>query len=815
MRPIFRLIFLHLFMCFTGIVIAQPPQMNFLITGKVIESETDKPLEYVNVVVYSARDSAMVTGTISKADGSFSISVNRPGRFYLTADFIGYEKTILPEILLRPGTGSFDAGIVKIKQAVVGIDAVEVVANRPYVSYHIDKKVVEVALNPSAQGGTAVDALENVPSVQTDIEGNVSIRGSSNFTVLIDGRQSPISGSDALKQIPAASIDKIEIITNPSAKFDPDGTAGIVNIISKKGKLNGHSAVINVSAGNAPMFGGDATYTFRKDRYTITSSLGFRDGRMEMKNFEESTTFYKADSVARLTKSNIGKMQHRNYRAKLAFDYQLTKANTFTIGGEYSDFLFNRNFSSSIQRVTPLSETLNTSSVSETGSNPSSWQVIVGNRQIFNNNLEHYLTIDFTAQNSIDTDKEFLGSYQAGANQGTPYPVLTEKRSQVDETGNRYRVEANYSNPLSEKVKFEAGYTLRIDNSNQEYTRFDTLVNGRWTENPEFDDNADFSRHIHAGWALVKGEISGFSYSAGLRGESTDQSIKTKNDTFTYNYFGWYPSFALSKDIGGGHQVQANYSRRINRPRDWHLSAFPSLTDGYTLFEPNPDLKPEYASSFEVNYQKSWGQSFISAETFYRFTDDKIERIMYPINDSLTLYKMQNIHGDKNLGAELMANIKIAPWFIFNTSASYYYSIISGNYNGEDVERRGNNWRSTAVCNFTLPSKTRIQLTCNYRGPEKEIDGDEKEVYWISGAVRQEFLNRKLSASFRIDDIFSMRKNRQTNISGITTIYSERQRKSPMMFVSLTYLINQNGDKRRNGRPDDNGMGDERMDMDF
>lgn len=830
MRVLFKHAALFFIAGFCATLNAQPPQMNFTVSGKVNEQGTDIPLEYVNVVIYSVRDSSLVSGSITHPDGTFSIQVNRPGRFYLTADFIGYEKTKVENITLNPGNPVFDAGTIVLKQATVGIEQVEIVSDRPYVSYHIDKKVVEVALNPSAQGGTAVDALQNVPSVQTDIEGNVSIRGNSNFTVLIDGRQSALSGSDALRAIPASSIEKIEIITNPSVKYDPDGTAGIINIISKTGKLNGHSAIVNLSAGNSPMYSGDITYSYKFDKLTFGAGLNYRNFGHDMFSITDQKTD-RTDSLGResttIFKDDEGKMKMENFTVKGSVDYQLTKSNTVSVGGEFTDFSFKRNNSTKISQNNAFFDSVNNKqdfdiyqiSSSGNASAPNSWQVKLGNRQVFNNNPENYFSVDLTVQNSEGDNSNFANRYLSDLNwQPIVQPELN-KTAITNSTEKRYRVEANYANRFSDKFAIEAGYTLRIDMSKQTYNQFDMLYNNGEEPLGDMADIADFSRNINAGWAIVKGEIKTIKYSAGIRAETTNQSTTSQKDNFDYKYDSLvvFPSFSLSKEFNGGNQLQASYSKRINRPWDRMLSPFPNLSDGYFVFQPKPNLTPDYSNSFELNYQKSWGQSFVSIESFYRKTDHKMERLLIPLNDTLTMFTFKNMDYDKSVGGEVMANIKIAPWFILNTSASYYFYEEKGEFN-DKVETVDNyNWETNLTCNFILPTKTRIQLIGQYEGPEVEIGAEESEVYWLSASARQEFFDRKLSATFRVEDIFSTRMNKQTTITGNTYLYSERWRKSPTVFISLSYRFNQqNGDRKRSGRPDDqNGNEGGGMDMDF
>jgi hypothetical protein len=342
----------------------------------------------------------------------------------------------------------------------------------------------------------------------------------------------------------------------------------------------------------------------------------------------------------------------------------------------------------------------------------------------------------------------------------------------------------------------------------------------QWNELPDFEDKSDYSRSINAGWALVKGELFGLSFSGGLRLEHTDRSLKTVKDNykFNYNYLGYYPSFSISKEVGKGNTLQASYSKRINRPRPRHLNPFPSLSDGYSIFKPNPELEPEYASAYEVNFQKSLGgTSFLSLETFYHNTNNKMERLQMTENDTLYIYTMKNQGSDQRIGAELGGHIKVNKWFSFMPGITAYYYKLNGEYLGvpKTVTNSLVNGRLTG--NFIFPTKTRLQILGFYRGPEEEIDEQEEAMYWLSAAVRQEFLDRKLAVTLRVDDIFSSRKRVGKVYSENSIVYTERYRESPLFVLSASLRLNQQNDKRKGNSEHhnsdrDNGGG---MDMEF
>jgi outer membrane receptor protein involved in Fe transport len=801
---------------------AQPSQFSFTVKGRILENETNTPMEYVNVVVYNSKDSSFVAGAMAQNNGDFSIKVNHPGDFYLIANFVGFEKSTVSNIVLKPGNDLYDVGDLIIKPKSLGIGQVLVIGDKPFVSYKIDRKVIDVSQNPSAQGGTAVDALQNVPSVQTDIEGNITLRGSSQFTVLIDGRQSPLTGTDALNQIPADAIDKIEIITNPSVKYDPDGTAGIINIVTKKGKIKGHSFVFNTSVGSSPLYSTDMTYSYRMKKTIVTTSFGYRYFKSNNYNFEEDKIFNRdtitaeLDSTTMLRKNMNGEFGNKSYSFKIGVDYDLSDHNTLTIGGSRQEVSFTRNADSRINNF--YTKPYQTFLLTKTGleNNPKIWQFNIGDRQIFQGNSDHFLSLDFQYQQSESNQYDLLSSYNSNINWDKLEQSDTLQKSRTRSSGTSLRTEINYQKPFANLFTFETGYTLRVEKENTDYILSEKEADSsQWLQNSLYDDHADFSSYIHAAWALIRGDFRGLQYSMGIRAETTDRLTTTVKDNynFKYNKLGWYPSFALTKEWKGGNTLQINYSKRINRPRNNQLSPFPALSDGYSLYLPNPKLKPEHAESYELNYQRSWGKSFISLETFYRNTKDNIERMSRLENDSLNVHTMINQGIDIRIGSEMNANLVLSKWFTIIPKFTMYYYKAEGTYDSVLITKENYTWEGGLTGNFSLPTKTRLQIMGQYRAPEEELDGDSKSMYWLSASVMQGFFDQKLTLSFRVDDIFQTRKSVETNKTFNSEVYSKRYRESPTFVFSLAYRFNQNGDKKRNGKSNEDPNGG--MDMEF
>ncbi|MCF8405117.1 MAG: TonB-dependent receptor, partial [Bacteroidales bacterium] len=344
-----------IFACAVFPIQAQPPrggERDFsnmpkegIIKGKILEEGTNLPMEYANFVLYSFRDSSMVAGTVCNPDGTFELKEVRFGRFYAIANFIGYNKKIIHDIKITPKQKEIVLQDIFLENASTRLEGVEIVADRAHVEYKIDKKIVNVSQDILAQGSSAVEVLENTPSVQVDIEGNVSLRGTSNFTVLIDGRPSVLTGSEALQQIPASTIDNIEIITNPSAKYDPDGVGGIINVVLKKQKQPGMNGVINTSIGTGNKYKVDALLNYKTKNLNIFGGIDYNYRQFSMEGHTEYESLYNDTASFRNSDMN-GKMNRNGYGIKTGIDYYLSDNSTLTLSGKYGTYGFGREFTS-------------------------------------------------------------------------------------------------------------------------------------------------------------------------------------------------------------------------------------------------------------------------------------------------------------------------------------------------------------------------------------------------------------------------------------------------------------------------------------
>jgi outer membrane receptor protein involved in Fe transport len=770
------------------------------IHGRIIDATDRTPIEYATIALYSSRDSSIVGGTISKANGSFHVEQVKPGKYYVVITFIGYERAHFNDIVISKEHPKKNLGLIKLKRAAAELEAVEIVAEQQFVEYHIDKKVVNVAGNLDAAGGSAVDALENVPSVSVDIDGNVSLRGSENFQVLINGKPSPLSSSDALQQIPAAAIKNIEIITNPSAKYDPDGMTGIVNIILKDNVQQGVNGLVEASVASFDTYNVNALLNYRIKRinYFVGVTGRWRNtpggGHGEMDNFiNPDTTIYRISDMER-NRSND------NYTFKGGMDFYMDSMNTLSVEATYLFRENSRDYVTSAREY-DMPQTFDTYSVSNnTGGRDS--RFVKGSAIWDHNNKKkkEQWAGYFYFSNGDEEKEERQEEYLSDPDWNLSDIVLTGLNTTDERSRMEFRFKFDYSKQFKNKSKLESGFQSRIarENSDFVFNDWDTTKN-EWVYRPDYSSKLDFNRDIYSVYTTYGGMYKNFGYQLGLRGEYTNRMIDSKlaGKTSTINRFDVFPTLHLSQKLGETHQVMAGYSRRIDRPGGWELDPNPIFISSNFVRIGNIDLEPEYTDNYELSYQKTFGRSFVSLEGYYRTTKNKVSRIRTVDQNNITYMTFANLDRDHSAGLEAMVNWRLTKWMKLNVSGTYYYYKIEENAASNTEERQSNNYRVNGNLSINLTRLMKLQITGFYRGPSVTAQGDIGSFAMMNAALRYDFFNRKLAATFKVRDIFQTMKHEITTSTDTFYSYNTFYRDMPIFSLTLSYRINNYKQKQR------------------
>jgi outer membrane receptor protein involved in Fe transport len=814
-------------------LLAQPPQMQGAgpgpgqgrpgmgsmptdgkVTGKILDAATSQPVEYASVAIYREKDSTLVNGVVTDATGTFTMENLPYGKFYATVTFIGYKKGKVGGIMLIPNQKTANLGNVKLDPTSTTLNEVVVMGNGNQMEYKIDKKVVNISQNIVASGGTVVDALQNTPSVQTDVEGTLTLRGSSNYTVLIDGKPSVVSGSEALQQIPAGLVQNVEIITNPSAKYDAEGSAGIINVIMKKQKIKGFNGSVSVSAGTNHKDNDNINLNFKYDKWNFSVGADYRNMGFKM-NSKGENRYYGDTAYTHQLTTGSGTFSREGYGFRAGVDYSINDKSSISVAGRWGNRSFDRPTSTFYHDEVTYSNTVvpqnNTSlyykSVNSSPTNDDFWSLNLDYLINFNKQ-GHQLTASIYTSGSNEDDPSTITQDTTDANWAE---ISKEKefRQLVKETGDEkeYRVKVDYTYPITDKSKLEAGVQTDIDNSFAKHSFYADDVQLQYEE-LTFDDN------INAAYATYSNSMKLFDYQLGLRMENENRTVDQLNDKdTTVKRTDFFPTIHLSRKLPWDLQVQASYTRRLSRPRQWSLSPLQRYMDPQTIRYGNPGLIPEFTNSYELNIQKKINEaSFASIEGFYRKTENEFQQVTTVI-DKVKYITTQNENKSESLGAEGMLNVGLTKWWTLNVSGSVYdYTL----YLKGGSTKNTTNWNLTGNTMFRLKTGTSIQLNSMYSAPTVTSQGTRGAFYSTGLAVRQELLKRKASLTLQLRDFIGDPHMESTTQTDNYYSYSESKRETKVITFTFTYRINNYKASNKRSQEDMNmergeDMGNEQM----
>jgi len=773
------------------------------LSGRVIDAESNKPIESASVQIYSLKDTTkLVKGAATDNNGNFSLFDFRYGKYELRVSVIGYNTSRIKEIDVLPSNPEVSVGDIKIKTGSEFVTSeISVEAEKNMMEMGIDKKVFNVEKDIMSQSGSATDILRNIPSVTVDSDGNVSLRGSGNVRILINGKPSGLLSTDpasVLEQIPANTIERIEIINNPSAKYDPEGNAGIINIVLKKGiqETSGYNFTLNLNAGT-------------KDKYNVTAGLSYKikgwnfygnyslrffhmfpTGTLERTNFLSDSSFY-------LKESDNSYMKMFGHLGTLGIDYDINRDNFIGASVSYSHRDRNRNSSSLYQNYNQLLvptfyyDRRNYEDEIEKGLDAN-----LNYRKKFEKRGQE-LTASFQYSNSIENSPLNIIQRNLDFNNN---PLPGNNYLENDYTNERfdsYSIQADYTHPLKEdaanptkmKSKFEVGFKslFRKTDSDFRVDIFDSTINS-FVPNNLLSNDFLYKEQIHSFYGTFENNYKNFGYQVGLRLEEalTNSDQKVTNTTYENNYFSWFPSIFMKQGITATTEAQVSFTRRINRPRLGNLNPFVDYSDPQNLRAGNPYLKPEYINGVELGFVKYLSTVALTSSVFYRITTDVITRYITVDSNGISLMTPKNVNKATSYGMELIGNGSFAKWWNFNASASYFRTELDGNLNSSELNNSGYSWTAKLISNMSFPKIIDIQFSMFLQGKNVTPQGFTDPMFSSDLAVKKDFMNKKIAIGLRISDIFNTQKfGFNSNTETFNTSFV-RRRDSRTLFLSFT-----------------------------
>ena len=777
------------------------------ITGTIVDKSTGVPLEFANVTLKNATNYAIILGTVTGSKGDFNFDKLPIGKYRLSYSFIGFETKELPVITIDSKQNKVLLGKLYISEVNSTLGEVAITGKKSTFVNSIDRKTFNVGEDLMSKTGSVSDLLMNVPSVQVDIDGNVSLRGSDNVMVLINGKPSALMGSNraaVLQQMPANSIEKIEIITNPSAKYKPDGTSGIINIVLKKNKALGMNGSLSVNAGNDDRYNGNIAVSYNPGKLNIFGSYSIRqDDRLRYTNDYRKHTKLNTDTVIYSYLNSTDHSRPLSNILNTGADYKINDHNKIGVTGNYNYRTFDR-------RVTDINKTL-TTDLSTTKDydrlrrDPEyeKQMELAANFQHTFTKEGHELNIDYTTSRSREQeDNHYTNAYRI------PAIATSYDNTLIKQGDDESQFSVEYVNPISDGKKFEAGYIFESRTNDMDF--FGESLNpqsGKWEKDFVKTNRFIYDEVIHVAYATYELDFGKFGFLGGVRNEQAYlKANQVTSDTLIKNqYFRLYPSLHLSYKFSDSHELQLNYSHRIRRPEGDDMNPFPEYQDPYNLRIGNPHLKPADIHSVEFGYQYKKKKTTFLSTLYYRYTYNSMTDITTFINDSIKLSTKENLSKSSALGLELVLSSGIGNLINFNLSTNTYYSTIDASSLGYSKNKSAIAWSANLSAGINLTKSAVMQLTSSYLAERLTPQGKQMPSFVLNTGFKQEFLKKKLAFIVTVSDVFNSMKN--TSIIDTPELYEKvvRRRSSRMIYAGLYYTFGRQT-KKENSLKFDNSL---------
>lgn len=784
----------------------RPQVVKLKITGNVIEKTSKQPLEYATITLTNPKFPKAISGGITNPKGGFDVEIN-PGTYDVKIEFISFKPVIIKQ---RKFDASTNLGQIALEEDATKLNEVVVRSEKTDVSIKLDKKIYSIGNDLMVKGGTVSDVLDNIPSVAVDSDGTVSLRGNENVTIFIDGKPSnAFNISEALRLIPADAIDKVEVITNPSARYDSEGGAGILNIVLKKGKNQGFNGTF-IGATAYPennSISGNLNYKTKKINLFTNQGYSYRNNPGN--SFIETDYLNpKPNSPNFILETRKSERKNRGYNANLGIELYLNESTSWT------------------------------NSINYRKSNGYDVDNVIYNNQFSNVSSNNIRTRD-NYENSKNEDIEYVSTFQkkfkkdghkldvniqiANGNDDEIADIIDSKSTNDATTNlqkqNKNLFQADYVLPIGEGSQFEAGYRGSFSNSLSDVTVYSGGI-----LNTDFTNRLDYIEKVNAFYSQFGSKINKFSYLFGMRWEDSNIDVNqyTTNDFNKKRYNNFFPSAFFTYEISENGSLSLNYSRRINRPRGRMINPFSNYSSNINIFRGNPDLDPSMTDAFDFGYLKKWGKFILGTSLYTNKSTDsfqwaRIESGSFVNGVPIIITSPINIATELRSGFEFNLNYSPYKWWRLNTNFNFFNVETKGDYTYTDFnnlvitqnfDNRASTWSAKLTSKLTLPGKIDWQTNMNYNGDQKTAQGKSFGIFAMNLGFSKDVMKEKATVAFNISDVFNSRKRKmEMNIPNVLNSYSEMQWRQRQLTLSFTYLFNKKKSEREKqpNRESDNG----------
>jgi outer membrane receptor protein involved in Fe transport len=762
---------------------------NGTVSGVVKADSTNRPLEFVNVILLNQADSAIVTGTTTDSKGKFAISNIPEGEYFLTYSLLGFKEIHPSRFKIDSKRPALNLGAVLMTETALSLGGVTVTSQRVTFNTAIDRKVFNVQQDIMSKTGTASDLLQNIPSVQVDIDGVVSLRGSTNVLMLINGKPSPLmaatSRAEVLQQMPASSIDRIEVITNPSAKFKPDGTSGIINIVLKKDVNTGLNGNVTANAGNRSRYNFNVGANYNPGEFNVFASYSFRQ---DDRNNYSTDARVQSDSLTNLPShyTNNARSLSRplSHIATLGLDYRLNENDKFGLSGHYRYRGFTRNDASTYLLT---SSNITTDDYDRLRVDYE-FQREGGLTGFFQHNFDgedHKLRLEFNASQSPEQeDNHYTDVYRF------PASPQTYDNTLIKNTEWTKQLTVDYTYHFAEHSTFEAGYAGEYNKRDMDfYGEYFDPTQQKFIEDIVKSNRFIYNETIQALYGTYENTFGLLSVLGGLRGEGSfvKSDLVTGDSIISNDNFNLYPTLHLAYKFSELTELQLNYSRRVNRPEGDDLNPFPEYQDPRNLRSGNPRLKPEYINSIEFGWQWQNDNLTVVPSLFYRNRNNGFTTVIKALNDSTLLTTHENLSSDQSAGFEFVVAGNVGSAFTANVSANAFYEQIDASNLGFGNNKSTVSWSGTFNGSVNLSTATMIQINSNYRSTRLTPQGENSPSFVLNMGLRQDLFNEKLSLILTVSDLLNTLKRKTDLNTPWLTENMVSTRDSRIVYLGLTY----------------------------
>ena len=834
--------FVVLFFSFINYSQQSQSKVKFNVEGKVVEKSTNLPLEYATITLVNTKNPKAVFGGITNPKGEFNVEV-ADGTYNIKIEFISFKPTEIKEKAINKNT---ILGLIALAEDATQIDEVVVRAEKTTVEIKLDKKVYNVGKDMIVKGGTASDVLDNVPSVTVDSDGNVALRGNDNVKILIDGRPSnAINIADALRTISADALDKIEVITNPSARYDAEGGAGIINIVLKKGKNQGINGTIIATVGDPKNYGLASNINYKTENFNLFSSFGYNDSKAPG-NSLTNTDYLNPDGTIQksIDERSSRERGRKGFNYNIGVDWFLDDSLTWT-----NAFSYRKNDGANPDNVLLYNYEPDNFFVR----NRYNDQFTRSNNVEYTTNFTkkfkkdgHKLTVDGSFSTNIDNDSSTITDLIIGQES-----LATREATANLQTQNRNSIQSDYVLPIGKNSQFEAGYKGDFSGLLTKFNVGSLDNSGIYTPNLNYTNTLDYKEKINALYTQFGTKVKKFSVLLGMRYENSniDINLLTTNDFTNKRYDNFFPSAFLTYEINEGSSVSLNYSKRISRPRSRFINPFSNYSSNVNIFQGNPDIDPSLTDAYDLGYIKKWNKVTFSTSMYFNTSSDVFQFIRRPNGnyvvtsivdgadildpngqvvtvvggaDLLTpviLSTPINLAKEDRFGFEFNINYTPYKWWRLNGNFNFFQSKTTGDYSytlantnqvvSQNFDNTAASWFTKVSSKITLPYKIEWQTNATYNAPQSNAQGKSLGVMSANLAFSKDILKDKATISLNVNDVFNSRKRiNETSLASLNS-YSEQQWRQRQINLSFTYRFNkQKNDKEKKpkgGQQDDGG----------